>query len=63
MILATIFGVGGIQVIDLSTAEALTQVWQITAVWIFARAAVGVLRIWPGFGNAPIGANRDKLMT
>jgi MATE family multidrug resistance protein len=61
MILAAIVGIGGLLVIDLSVAEALTQVWQITAVWIFARAAVGILRIWPGFGNAPIGANRDKL--
>lgn len=35
---------------------ALTLVWLVTALWIALRAGFGVLRIWPGFGAAPLAA-------
>jgi MATE family multidrug resistance protein len=35
----------------------LRSVWIATAVWITIRAAFGVLRVWPGIGQAPL---RDR---
>jgi MATE family multidrug resistance protein len=34
----------------------LTMIWACTAVWITVRALIGVLRVWPGIGNAPLKA-------
>jgi MATE family multidrug resistance protein len=35
----------------------LALVWLITGVWIAVRAGFGVARIWPGFGDAPLGSS------
>jgi len=35
-------------------SESLTAVWLVTSVWVCVRAAFGMLRIWPGLGNAPL---------
>jgi MATE family multidrug resistance protein len=32
----------------------LRQVWLVTAVWLALRSAVGVVRLWPGLGRAPL---------
>ena len=40
--------------IDPTAANALIWVWAATAVWIILRATFGVLRIWPGIGDAPL---------
>jgi multidrug resistance protein, MATE family len=39
-------------------AEPLTMIWTVTALWISVRAAIGVLRVWPGIGAAPLKAGR-----
>ena len=53
--LATLAGSAGLWLIDPSAANALLWVWVVTAVWIVIRALFGVLRIWPGIGQAPLG--------
>ncbi|MCH8132779.1 MAG: MATE family efflux transporter, partial [Myxococcales bacterium] len=35
-------------------SESLTAVWLVTSIWVCVRAAFGMLRIWPGLGNAPL---------
>jgi MATE family multidrug resistance protein len=44
----------GLSQIDSSQPSALTWVWIVTAVWIGTRGLLGVLRIWPGLGKAPL---------
>jgi len=36
-------------------AKSLVAVWAVTALWIFLRAVLGCLRIWPGSTGAPLG--------
>jgi len=36
--------------------RSFVLVWILTAAWITVRALFGVLRIWPGIGQAPLGA-------
>lgn len=36
--------------------DPLANIWLATALWTTSRAALGVLRIWPGIGKAPLGA-------
>jgi MATE family, multidrug efflux pump len=55
MICATLFGVAGLSLVDPTTPQALVLLWQVTAGWVLVRAAAGLLRIWPGIGNAPLG--------
>jgi multidrug resistance protein, MATE family len=45
-----------------SHADALTHIWWITGAWVLLRAAVGLIRVWPGIGAAPIG-NRAHATT
>ena len=33
---------------------ALTRIWLVTAAWIAIRAVFGLLRVWPGVGEAPL---------
>jgi MATE family multidrug resistance protein len=40
--------------IDVTAAGALVQVWMVTAVWISIRTLLGMARVWPGIGNAPL---------
>lgn len=54
MALSTALGVALLLSIDHSSPTALDAVWYATAAWIAIRAALGVLRIWPGIGNAPL---------
>ena len=54
MILATLSGAIALVPIDPAMPGALTAVWIATAIWLGVRAAVGVLRLWPGVGNAPL---------
>ncbi len=50
MIAATIVGVVGVSMIDLSNPDALLWIWIATGVWAMTRATFGVLRVWPGIG-------------
>ncbi|MFN2137211.1 MAG: MATE family efflux transporter [Candidatus Promineifilaceae bacterium] len=54
--IATLVGAAGLWLVDPANPRALLWVWLATAVWIFIRAAFGVLRIWPGIGRAPLRA-------
>ena len=56
---STVIGVLGLVWVDESSPQALTQIWWVTAVWITARAAFGILRIWPGIGAAPLAAQSE----
>ena len=35
----------------------LAEIWITTGIWITIRSLLGVLRIWPGFGKAPLKKN------
>ena len=52
--IATLVGGSGLWLIDPSAPNALILVWAASAVWIIIRAAFGVLRVWPGIGDAPL---------
>ena len=52
MIAATGTGVLALLCIDPTQAQAFAQVWLAMAVWIVIRATFGLLRIWPGIGQA-----------
>jgi MATE family multidrug resistance protein len=55
VVLATGCGVIAVQLLDLSRPGSLTRIWLIIVFWIVIRALMGVLRIWPGIGAAPLG--------
>jgi MATE family multidrug resistance protein len=52
--LSTAVGIALLLSIDSSSPSALEAIWYVTAVWIAIRAALGCLRVWPGFGQAPL---------
>jgi MATE family multidrug resistance protein len=51
MIVATLTGILGINLISPDTTEALFWIWVVTGGWVTVRAAFGILRIWPGLGR------------
>jgi MATE family multidrug resistance protein len=55
VVLATGSGVIALHLLDLSQPGSLTRIWLIIACWILIRGLLGVLRIWPGIGQAPLG--------
>jgi MATE family multidrug resistance protein len=55
VVLATGCGVIAIQLLDLNLPGSLTRIWLIISFWILIRGLLGVLRIWPGIGKAPLG--------
>lgn len=52
--LATVAGATAIWALDESESGAFAALWGVTAAWITIRATLGVLRIWPGIGDAPL---------
>ncbi len=59
MMLAT--GVGAIALLSTMSlvdfpndTDALTAIWLVTSVWITIRATLGILRLYPGIGKAPL---------
>jgi MATE family multidrug resistance protein len=40
--------------VDPASGNALVWIWVITTIWIILRAGLGMARIWPGFGKAPL---------
>jgi len=52
--LSTASGAAALAWIDMSAESALTQIWLVVAGWIVIRALFGMLRIWPGIGQAPL---------
>lgn len=55
MTLSTLGGVALLMALDTSGQASLAGVWYATVLWIGVRGALGMLRIWPGFGQAPLG--------
>ncbi len=55
MIIATSAGIIAITAME---KLDLAWVWGITAGWVGMRAALGVVRIWPGIGDAPLAKPR-----
>ena len=53
---ATAAGVLFLTLVDAYDILSLSIVWWITGVWIVIRAVLGVIRIWPGVGKAPLHA-------
>ncbi len=54
MIVASVVTGGLLLLLDESQAGALTWIWVITGAWITIRALLGLLRVWPGIGSAPL---------
>ncbi len=54
MILATVCGLLGLQLIASDEPGALSGVWLMTALWISIRAFCGVARLYPGIGDSPL---------
>ena len=53
-LVATAVGLTGLWFVDASAESALVQVWVVTTAWISTRALLGVLRVWPAIGRAPL---------
>ncbi len=47
-------GAAALMLVDIESPQALNGTWLAAAAWIGARAALGVLRVWPGIGAAPL---------
>jgi MATE family multidrug resistance protein len=58
VIVATSAGIVGLAFVDETLPSALYHLWIVTVGWTFIRAGFGVLRIWPGLGNAPLARPR-----
>jgi MATE family multidrug resistance protein len=54
MVIATAIGLAGLFLVDVTHPRALDWVWWATMLWIFARSVIGIVRIWPGLGAAPL---------
>jgi MATE family multidrug resistance protein len=60
MIAASGVGALGLLAVDPAAPDALAWVWWVTAAWIAARAALGVLRVWPGSRAAPLAQTSSR---
>lgn len=54
MLTATVSGGIMLLLIDTDADSAFTLVWVATAVWVGVRAALGIVRVWPGIGASPL---------
>jgi MATE family multidrug resistance protein len=59
MFLATGVGAALLLLVDPESPDALFDIWLVTSAWIVVRAALGLSRIWPGFGRAPLGRQSE----
>ncbi len=53
MLLATVAGLIGLQVIPTESADSFGAIWLVTVGWIGIRAFWGLLRVYPGIGASP----------
>lgn len=60
MILASGVGIGCLWLVERSGSTDLVWVWVFTVLWIMLRAGWGLIRIWPGVGDAPLKAVGKK---
>ena len=56
VILATLCGAAGIEMLGNGRPDVLTGIWWVTGLWIGIRAVLGMLRIWPAIGKSPLKA-------
>ncbi len=54
VVLSSLIGGAALLLINQESPAALVWVWTITALWIAIRAGLGIVRIWPGIGRAPL---------
>ena len=54
MLIASGLGAGALLALESADASSLLAIWVVTAAWISVRAALGVARVWPGLGAAPL---------
>lgn len=54
VVLATLFGIVCLVVMDVLKVSSLSLIWWITGGWVFIRASLGLLRIWPGTRSSPL---------
>jgi len=54
MLCVTVIMLGGLFWMDASSGTSLVNIWMLTGVWISLRALLGVVRVWPGIGRAPL---------
>lgn len=54
MLMAALIGGAALLAIDVHAANAFTGVWTATAMFISVRAVFGMIRVWPGIGQAPL---------
>lgn len=60
MIISTIIAGFGLYLINPTADNAFTLVWMAMVLWIFIRAVIGIVRVYPGIGNAPLGNEKVK---
>jgi MATE family multidrug resistance protein len=58
MLLATAVGLAALAGVNPASPSALRSIWLATALWIVARSGLGLVRIWPGIGHAPLRPTR-----
>ena len=60
IVVAMATGLGAIALYfsDVSQPGGFTRIWLAIAIWISVRGLLGILRIWPGIGKAPLGKRR-----
>src|SRR5690606_41975355 len=61
MIISTIIAGVMLYLINPNAENAFTLVWLAMVLWILIRAIVGIIRVYPGIGNAPIGNQKVKM--
>jgi len=61
MFVAAAVGAAGLWGIEFAGVASLSAVWIVTDVWIAVRATLGVVRVWPGIGAAPL-TQPDSMM-
>jgi MATE family multidrug resistance protein len=60
MLAASAAGLFALLALDPAPPARLDRVWAVTVGWIAIRSALGVLRIWPGLGRAPLSTRRTR---
>ncbi|MEE3052439.1 MAG: MATE family efflux transporter [Planctomycetota bacterium] len=59
VVVSTAAGIAGLYLIDPESPDCLALIWLVCVGTIILRGILGFLRIWPGFGRAPLRTRRD----
>ena len=54
--IATVVAGAVLVALEASGSLSLAGIWWLTAAWVAIRSLLGLLRVWPGFGDAPLRA-------